>query len=198
MQKGSPETEEYLEAIYRKKEKGEKARTNDLAQEIRVSPASVSEMLSRLARKGLVRYEPYKSVRLTKKGEEIGKRITEKHRLIEKFLAFLGIRENIHEEACVLEHAVSDNIEKAIARLVREKDIRRISEMKKGDCGVVMLISAGAAAEKRLMEMGLTIGTRIRVERASTMMGPVEVRVRGSSLAIGRGLAQKVFVRKCG
>ncbi len=120
MHKGNPQVEEYLEAIYRKKEKGEDAKTNALANELGVSPASVSEMLRRLEQRGLLVHASYKLIELTRKGEAIGKKITRRHRLIEKFLALLGVRKNLHGEACVLEHAVSDEVERAMARFIRK------------------------------------------------------------------------------
>ena len=197
MGKESPEVEEYLEALYRRKEVGREAGTNSLAKELNIAPASVSGMLKKLAAKGLVRYERYRGAQLTAKGEAIGRRITEKHRLIEKFLVFMGMRKNVHKEACVLEHAVSDDVEKAMDRMVREKGLKKLIELKKGECGKVEMISAGSAASARLRDMGLTKGTRIEMCRPSSVMGPVEICVRGSRLAIGRGLATKIYVRPC-
>lgn len=197
MRRRSAEMEEYLEAIYREKEKGKAATTVGLAKELRISPASVSQMLRKLAKGGLVELEPYKGAVLTRKGELIGKKVVGKHRLMEKFLALIGVEGNLHAEACMLEHAISDDVEKAIERVVKEKDVKRLSEMGRGECGKVVLIAAGASARKKLVEMGLTPGARVRVERASSAIGPVEICVRGSCLAIGRGLAGKVFVKKC-
>ncbi len=47
---------------------------------------------------------------------------------------------------------------------------------------------------KRLMDMGLTPGTRVMVVKSAPFRGPVEVRVRGSRLALGRGMAERIFV----
>ncbi|OIO22025.1 hypothetical protein COV61_03635 [Candidatus Micrarchaeota archaeon CG11_big_fil_rev_8_21_14_0_20_47_5] len=197
MQKISPEIEEYLESVYRRKEKGETAKTKEIARVLGVSAPSVSQMFAKLARAGFIEYKPYGGAVLTMKGEKIGKSITRKHRLIEKFLAFIGVKRKIHDEACVLEHAVSDDVERAMERLVREKSAKSIMDMKRGECGRVALISAGRAAKRRLVEMGLTDGTRIRIERQPSLIGPIEISVRGSMLAIGRGLAAKVFVKPC-
>lgn len=197
MQKTSPEIEEYLEAIYRRKEKGETAKTSELAEALGVSAPSVSQMLGKLARNGFIRHEPYRGAVLTAKGEAIGKGITRKHRLIEKFLALIGVKRKLHEEACVLEHAISDDVEKAVERLVGKKGLKSIMEMKCGECGRVAFISSGNSAKRRLVEMGLTSGTRVRILRQPSLMCPVEICVRGSSLAIGRGLAAKVFVKPC-
>lgn len=197
MQKVSQEIEEYLEAVYRRKEKGETAKTKEIARVLGVSAPSVSQMFAKLARAGFIKYKPYRGAILTAKGERIGKGITRKHRLIEKFLLLIGVKKKVHDEACVLEHAVSDDVERAMERLVRKKSTKSIIDMKKGDCGRVALIFAGETARRRLVEMGLTDGTRIRIERQPSLIGPIEISVRGSMLAIGRGLAAKVFVKPC-
>ncbi len=197
MQNISPEIEEYLESVYRRKEKGKTAKTNEIAKVLGVSAPSVSQMFAKLSRAGFIEYKPYGGAVLTMKGEKIGRSITRKHRLIEKFLVFIGVKKKIHNEACILEHAVSDDVERAMERLVRKKSAKSIMDMKKGECGRMALISAGRAAKRRLVEMGLTDGTRIRIERQPSLIGPIEISVRGSMLAIGRGLATKVFVKPC-
>ena len=81
MKKPSPEIEEYLELFVRFKELNKKCRTVDIAKELEIAPASVSEMFGKLEKKGFVKFKPYHGVELTKKGEKIGKGILEKHRL---------------------------------------------------------------------------------------------------------------------
>ena len=62
-------TEEYLEAVYDLTLEGGTARTNEIAERMRVSPASVTEMVQRLSVEGFLSYERYKGARLTKKGK---------------------------------------------------------------------------------------------------------------------------------
>lgn len=121
MHKGNPEVEEYLEAIYRLKEEGREARTNGIAASLGVSPASASEMIGRLQNKGLLIHERYGTAKLTCRGERIGRCVTEKHRLIEQFLSAIGMGGNLHGEACVLEHAVSDEVAAAMKKFVSRK-----------------------------------------------------------------------------
>ena len=121
MHKGNPQVEEYLEAIYRLKEDGRGARTNELAGMIGVSPASASEMIGRLQAKGFLTHTRYGIAELTPAGERIGKEVTEKHRLIERFLSAIGITRNLHDEACVLEHAVSDDVAAAMKKFLSKK-----------------------------------------------------------------------------
>ncbi len=202
--KRTPQTEEYLELLVRYKEQDKTPKVKDIAGDLGVSSASVSEMLNKLSRKGLVSYKRYGEIRLTPPGEEMGRSVLRKHRLIEKFLTLIGVRKTkVHEEACVLEHAVSDDVERALRKAIWKPEnpeinaegIKRLSELKKGASGHVMFITGGESACRRLMDMGLTPGTKLKITRSSSRMGPVEIIVRSSTLAIGRGLADKVFVK---
>jgi DtxR family Mn-dependent transcriptional regulator len=75
-----------------------------------------------------------------------------------------------------------------------------LTALKKGEAGTVASISAGhgkgGGFEKRLMDMGLTPGTRVTVVKSAPFHGPLEVLVRGSRLALGRGMAERIFVEK--
>jgi len=76
--------------------------------------------------------------------------------------------------------------------------------LREGEAGIVSSIRGGYGrgygarwgAEKRLMDMGLTPGTEVLVVKAAPFRGPLEILVRGTRLALGRGLAEKVFVVK--
>ncbi len=194
----SENVEEYLEIIYRLREKKEPATTTSISRDMDISPASVSEMLSRLAGMGYVKRVPYRGVTLTSKGSRVGKRILRKHRLIERFLRSIGVRKRVHEQACRLEHVVSDDFEKAITRQVSSGKSSRgmvsISELREGKKAKIVSIESGYRAKRRLEEMGLTPGTEVEIGKRGPMGGPVEVFVRGSRLVIGRGLAKRVMV----
>ena len=83
-----------------------------------------------------------------------------------------------------------------MAKQMKDDKVVKMCDMKTGECAEVFLIPSGSTAKKRLMEMGLVPKTKIVMERGSSMSGPVEIKVRGSSLALGRGLAGKILVRK--
>ncbi|RLG18740.1 ferrous iron transport protein A [Candidatus Micrarchaeota archaeon] len=68
-------------------------------------------------------------------------------------------------------------------------------DLRRGESGTLLFIAGGRGSCRRLAHMGLTQGTKITVHRDSSHMGPLEIRIRFSSLAIGRGLAEKIFVR---
>ncbi|WP_038029787.1 metal-dependent transcriptional regulator [Thermonema rossianum] len=110
MLKLSLSEENYLKTIYALEEKGEPAHNQTIAQTLRNTPASVSDMLKKLTKKGLIHYEPYKPIRLTSKGRQLALSIVRKHRLWETFLVkCLGFTwEEIHPVAEQLEHIESE------------------------------------------------------------------------------------------
>ncbi len=114
------QVEEYIEAIYDIAGKNGLAKTTEVAKRLHNAPASVTEVFQSLAESGLVRYEPYKGVALTEAGEKVALKIKRKHRLLEVFLSeILGIDpEKVHEEACRMEHSVSDEVGDAMCRML--------------------------------------------------------------------------------
>ncbi len=113
----SAAVEDYAKAIYAMSEATDApVQTNDLASRLGVTAASVSAMVKRLASTGLVEHEPYRGVRLTPEGERVALHVVRRHRLVELFLAeMLHIPwERVHEEAEILEHAISDYVVDAI------------------------------------------------------------------------------------
>lgn len=201
MQKISPNAEECLELLARYAEAGKRPRVKDLAGDLGVSPASVSEMLGKLSSRGYVRYESYGTIALTAEGERIGRSVLRKHRLIERFLMLTGIRrDKIHKEACALEHALSDEAERGFRRAVemlgkKSKGVARLIDLKAGEKAEILQVEGGSNVRRRLTDMGLTPGTVISMARPSSRMGPVEISVRSSTLAIGRGIAEKILVK---
>jgi DtxR family Mn-dependent transcriptional regulator len=114
--------DEYLEMMYEfhEDEPGGIVRTGDLAAKLEVSPASATEMVQRLASRGYLEYIPYKGARLTEIGLSHGQKMKRRHRLAEVLLAILPYEGNDHETACRLEHAIDDDMEVALSRLVTE------------------------------------------------------------------------------
>lgn len=76
-------------------------------------------------------------------------------------------------------------------------DLKSISltDIKKGQRGTIVSILGGQMAVKRLSDLGLTPGTEIKVLRKIQLYGPVEIEVRGSNIALGRGLALKIQIK---
>jgi DtxR family Mn-dependent transcriptional regulator len=113
--------EEYVEAIYDIEEREGTAKTSSIAKCLKLAPASVTEALQNLSEKGYVRYEPYRGATLTGQGMELAQKVKRRHRLLEVFLTdILKIRdENVHDEACRMEHTLSDETECALCKMLR-------------------------------------------------------------------------------
>ncbi len=105
--------QEYLETIYRLEADKVVARTGEIAKHLKVAPPSVTDMILKLEKAGLVEYEPYKGVVLTPNGRAIGKRTLEKHRIMQAFLqSFCGMgHDEAHEAACDMEHTLPPQLE---------------------------------------------------------------------------------------
>jgi DtxR family Mn-dependent transcriptional regulator len=117
----STSTEEYLEALYNLTRDGGPASTSAISKRLNIAPASVTEMVQKLAETGYVNYSPYQGVTLTHEGYRIAEKMTRKHRLLERFLHdVLKIgNDKVHQEACEMEHALSDETARAMCRILK-------------------------------------------------------------------------------
>jgi DtxR family transcriptional regulator, Mn-dependent transcriptional regulator len=230
-------TEEYLEALYTLTQDGQAAGTSAISRRLNIAPASVTEMVRKLSAEGYVNHSPYQGVTLTKSGFEIAEKMTRKHRLLERFLhdtLKIG-NEKVHREACEMEHALSDEAERALCLTLnapdkcpddgmaippcnlgfasckecrqqqtndlekigkRIQDIIAVSQLKEKQEGTVAFLRGDNKVLRRLLDMGLTPGTRVRVTRVAPMKGPIEIAIRGSKLALSDAIANNVFIKK--
>lgn len=115
----SESVEMYLKEIYLLSRDGDPARTGAIAERLDVSPPSVTQMLSRLEDQQLLEYEKRRGASLTEEGQRRAGELLAKHCLIERFLVDgLGVTEGFHDEACRLEHALSDDVAARLTRYV--------------------------------------------------------------------------------
>ena len=121
----SENIEEYLEVLYRNGNNKEQISTTTLSNELGIAPGSVTQMLKKLEKLNYVDYVPYKGASLTDEGMKIAQKITRKHRILEKFLIeVLNIKqENVHEQACKMEHTLSDEAERALCTMLHNPDL---------------------------------------------------------------------------
>ena len=117
----SEQLEEYLETILDIEEQDGVAKTSAIARCLKIAPASVTEALQVLSEKGYVKYEPYHGATLTEQGKGMARKVKRRHRLLEVFLTdVLHINEeNVHDEACKMEHTLSDETECALCKLLK-------------------------------------------------------------------------------
>lgn len=121
----SENIEEYLEVLYKNGSNGEQVSTTQLSKDLGIAPGSVTQMLKKLENLGYIGYTPYKGATLTDDGMKIAQKITRKHRILEKFLMdILKIKqENVHEQACEMEHTLSDEAERALCTMLHNPDL---------------------------------------------------------------------------
>jgi DtxR family Mn-dependent transcriptional regulator len=114
------QVEEYLETIFDLESRDGSAKTTAIAKCLKVAPPSVTEVLKSLSDKGFVQYEPYQGATLTEEGKKIADTIKRKHRLLEVFLTdVLKLnREKVHDEACRMEHTISEDTENALCKIL--------------------------------------------------------------------------------
>jgi len=113
--------QEYLETLYRLEEEGRPARTGEIAGHLHVAPPSVTDMLQKLEKAGLVVYEPYKGASLTPAGRDVGRSILARHRVMQAFLQEVCGMDHraAHEAACDMEHTIPPQLEAWMAEHLR-------------------------------------------------------------------------------
>lgn len=106
----TPSMEDYIEKIYSLIEKKGYARVSDIADELFVHPSSVTKMVQKLDKDEYLVYEKYRGLVLTPKGKKVGKRLLERHTLLERFLTIIGVEEeHIYHDVEGVEHHLSWN-----------------------------------------------------------------------------------------
>jgi DtxR family Mn-dependent transcriptional regulator len=211
---GSSEAvEDYVKAIYSIAiaSEGAPVGTNDMAERIGVTPASVSAMFRKLTDLGLADHMPYKGVRLTAEGERLALEVLRHHRLLELYLAeHLGVPwDRVHEEADALEHVISADLEARIAAklgdpthdphgapipsaelLVGEDRTRSLADLEPGDGGTFSRIAGGDPEMLRYLDaQGIRLGDHVEVKARQPFGGPATVAIGESTHTIGGGLA---------
>ncbi len=214
----SEESEEYLEAIYRLEQRDGSAKTMQLASQLKVMPGSITNTIEHLEKHRLVTHEPYKGVKLTEKGRKLALKIIRRHRLAERLLTDVLHLDwsNVHDEACKLEHNLSETIVKPLEKALGNpqtcphgnpipSELGKMNEAKSellislnpGEGGVISKITE----EKHdllqyLATLGLMPGASVKIEEKAPFNGPIIVKAMGASYALGRNVASVIWVKR--
>ena len=216
MEADTPRIEEYLESIYKLQQEQHPVSTSRLADHLKLSPPSVSEMVKKLTNKGLVKHTE-KGVCLSEKGNQIAKKVIRRHRLSERLLTdILGFKwDEVHEEACRLEHAISPAMEERIAEslgnpktcphghpipdkngMFVKENVRHLSELKASENGTIVNVSEEYPEMLQyLASLGLVPDANVSVEDVAPFGGPLTVCVSGSRCTLGKEVASKIWVK---
>jgi len=213
----SSHVQDYAKAVYALEARaGDAVSTNDLAERLGVTPGSVSAMVRKLAELGLVEHQPYRGVKLTEHGRAVALEVLRHHRLLELFLAQeLGMPwDRVHDEAEVLEHVISEDLEQLIAaRLghptldphgdpipthafeIDEGQTSSLDELSAGTLGRFVRVSDSDPEMLRYLDgEGIALGARLEVARRQPFGGPVFVRLGGREHALGGELARAMRI----
>ncbi len=119
--RNSSAVEDYLERILELIDSKGYARVVDIAKGLRISQASVTNMVQRLDAEGLLKYEKYRGLVLTTAGETLARNITRRHQLLTDFLSLLQLDQNvIHHDVEGMEHHISPSTLRAIELLTAQ------------------------------------------------------------------------------
>lgn len=214
----SPRIEEYLEAIFKIEEKtGRPVNISRLAENLALSVPSASEMMKKLAQTGVIIYNEQREVSLTETGLSQAEQVVRRHRLAERFLTdILGLSwDQVHDEACLFEHAISPLVEERLARRLGEpqtcphghpipgagtspkRELMPLAEFPAGAGGRVAVVTdEGAEILQYLASLDLRLDTDVTVDEVAPFGGPITITVNGKQHAIGPELAAKILVEK--
>ena len=209
--------EDYLKTIYTLAQEESPVSTSRIADAREVKPASATSMIKRLANLKMVDYEKHYGVTLTPSGEKLALEVIRHHRLIELYLMeALGFSwDEVHEQADILEHVISEKLEERIAAALNYPefdphgdpipakdgsitaiDVELLSAAPSGSTVWVRRIIDDANSEllRYLAEMGLTPGTAVTVQSVAPFEGPLTLLIADETRVIGRNVAASVLV----
>ena len=212
--------QDYLKTIY-KLQKGrdevDKVNTSMIAKKMQISPASVTNMIKKLAKQNLVRHIPYRGVELTPAGEKIALEMIRHHRLLELYLAeALGYPwDQVDVEADKLEHVISEAFEDRIDEVLnfptldphgapipskngamKQRKYLRLVELPEGQTAVIRQVSDRDPYMLRHMEaLGLKPGVCVEVREKAPFNGPLVLKIDSDEeQVLGREVADHIYV----
>lgn len=212
-------TQDYLKHIFELTEDGTPASTNDLAARLGIKPASVTGMIQKLASADspLVDYHKHQGVTLTPEGEQAALEVLRHHRLLESWLVqSLGYSwDEVHEEACRLEHVISEDFEARMAAALGNPthdphgapipsaelvmpidDALPLSKLRPMQQAIVLRVNDEDSALLRyLEELGLVPGAHFEVSSYSSFDNNLTITVEDHpATVLGLAITSKIFV----
>jgi len=194
---------------------GERVRTSDLSAKTELKPASVTEMIQRLGEIGLVDYEPYHGVHLTKQGQHVADVIEHRFNILQRFLTdVLGVeKEEAAEVACRMEHILTRDVESRLTSFLgatqgkssdlfchqvnidseSDPDFLPLTNFKEGKTGKVRIILEKSELTDTLEKAGLSPGRTIMVKKVND--NSYDVETEHGSLSLDSELASKIIVQ---
>jgi DtxR family Mn-dependent transcriptional regulator len=212
--------EDYLKTIYMLAQEESPVSTSRIAEARQVKPGSATGMIKRLSKLALVDYQKHYGVTLTAEGERIALEVIRHHRLIELYLieALDFGWDEVHEQADILEHVISEKLEEHIARAlgypefdphgapIPTKELvmpdvsnQPLATLAVGDTAVVSRITWPDEDGEMLRYvggLGLTPGAIFTVVEVAPFDGPITVQIADDQKVVGHNVATAVLVEK--
>jgi DtxR family Mn-dependent transcriptional regulator len=210
--------ENYLKAIYHLSGgASDTVSTNRLAEEMKTSPASVSDMVKKLAIKKVVDYQKYQGVKISEEGKIKALNVIRKHRLWEVFLVDkLRFKwDEVHDVAEQLEHIKSplltqrldeflgfpkndphgDPIPDEDGNFIEKKKVP-LNELKEGIAGTIVAVEDSSIAFlKHLDKMGISIGTNVQILEIIEYDQSMEIQIDGKkNMTISKTVAENILI----
>lgn len=213
----SSTVEDYLKVVLKIEDMKQRASTSRVARHLDVADATVTDMLRKLKKAGLLEYKPYYGATLTRKGRRMAVRILRRHRLLEMFLhQVLGYGwEQVHQEAERLEHAVSDLFISRIDALLdfpvqdphgetipdargfrQVEDDLCLAEAEPGSYSVRKVTNSDPEFLAYLDKVGLRPTTRLSLQEKAPFQGPLKLLPESGREPVYLGLeaSRSIFV----
>jgi DtxR family Mn-dependent transcriptional regulator len=210
--------EDYLKTIYTLVQEESPVSTSRIAEARQVKPASATSMIQRLAKLNMVNYEKHYGVTLTPAGEKLALEVIRHHRLIELYLMeALGFSwDEVHEQADILEHVISEKLEERIAAalnypkfdphgdpiptkegVMARVDAHPLSAVGLGGKVTVTRILDDSNSDllRYLGELGLIPGQVVQVIEIAPFQGPMTLDIDGRHKVLGRNVAATILVK---
>ena len=208
--------ENYLKNIYELESGRKKVTTSRLASKLKISPASVTDMVKKLSEKGFLRHEPYQGVTVTEKGKRSALQIIRKHRLWEMFLAEVlhFSWDTIHEEAEEFEHIMSERMEEKIDEVlghpkvdphgdpipqkdgtIQKMNLQPLAEAGEGTTVRVLRVhDANPELLQYASSIGLSLNKRIFVKQKNKFDDSLVVKIGTRETVVSSVLAKNIFI----
>lgn len=208
-------TEDYLKAILKLGGDSKGVSTSALARALGIGDGSVTDMVKKLAARGLIVHVPYQGVSLTAAGNRIARKMMRRHRLWEIFLTkHLGYGwDEVHDEAENLEHATSDELESRLSSMLGDPDTdphgqpvpspdgtmaipadRPLSDFGPGERVIITRVSDDdSAILQHASHLGLSLKRKITIRDKRSFDGSLVVMVGRQERFISREVAASIY-----
>ena len=204
--------EDYLQEIYRLQYSNNRAvKVTEIANALKVSKPSVSEMVRKLAKEDKVKFKRFSGISLPEKGIVEARKTVRKHQLLEVFFnKVLNIKNTFHKEAHSAEHSLSDNAADRLDSILKKPNVcpdgnpipsknSRVVKLTQLPAKIEARVIFAATQKKecleRLNSLGIVPQAKIKIVRRLGN-GPLILSVKGSEVILGQDICKEIFVER--